>query len=238
MPANGRNITIWDLLKKDIIEVFAGPGISEQSVGLAFSPDRRRALTVLGDHRSVTEFYLEPAADQSVETYPIAPQTTGKRMKRGVTLGGHKQDVSGWLYLDAGRKVLTRAEEMKIWDLTTAEVLRSFAASTPFTVSQRENLLVTLERTYTKSGTVVNYEIVVLEFQTGREIERIPDPGFGPRTLAISSDDRFVVMGGGYRHSANRKYVVIDSEGTIDNRALVVWDRKEKKYRRIAGIFD
>jgi len=121
LPANGRNITIWDLKTKKPIEIFAGPGLDQQAASFWPSPDRKRALMTWGERNSLTEFFLEPAADQSKQTYAIAPGVTDKRMKRGVTIQGDMHGFRGMLYVDNGNKVLTVTQHQvhQIWDITT-----------------------------------------------------------------------------------------------------------------------
>jgi len=244
LPSNGKNITIWDLSTKQPIQVFAGPGTDERSVGFSLSRDGARVLMTFGEHRSATEFFLEPAADQSAETYVIAAGVTGKRMKRGVTIDGEMNDFVA-SYFDGATKALSRTQKScQIWDLATAKCIKTFpswwdARRVLLGPNRTEDLLFFLEAAFSNMGTVVTYTILVFHWKSGREMEKIPGPGFYPTTLACTSDDRFVVIGGDLmlRNGKNvREAEVIDEKGTLDLRCLSVWDRKEKKYRRIADF--
>lgn len=75
--------------------------------------------------------------------------------------------------------------------------------------------------------------ILRFNWRTIEVMEEVPGPDIYPYAIDVSPDGRYVVVGGGCRKP-------IDSwgfslrENSVDWRALLAWDRREKRWHHVA----
>jgi WD40 repeat protein/beta-lactamase regulating signal transducer with metallopeptidase domain len=210
-PQGDGTLRLWDATTGQELRRFGAPG--EQFIGLAYSPDGRRALTG-SDTGAVRIWDLEtgevrrfPGHSQEVAGVAFAPD--GKRaltasndntirlwdVETGRLLHvypGHTNWVRAVAFSPDGRRFLSggRDNTMRLWDVETGQQLRRFEGQTGWV----EAVAFSPDGRLALSGGDDRF-VHLWEVDTGRELRRFEGHRFGVNGVAFSPDGRLAVSG-------------------------------------------
>jgi WD40 repeat protein len=161
---------LWDLESGKELRRFNGGTV----VGVAFSPDGRRALHGDGTHCSVRVWDVE----------------TGAELKQ---LVGHAGAVTGVIFLAEGRQALSCSHDhtLRLWDLDSGQEIRRFSGHR----GAVQNVAITRDGRQAISASS-DKTVRVWDLRTGKELHCFTGHTKGVIGIAVSPDSKFALSGG------------------------------------------
>ncbi len=233
---DGRGVThVWNIESGKEVMTFKGSAVRFHAPSGTFLISEGKRIAKVGLDGKIQQTY----DSQSDLTNKMALSTNGLLLANGTKDGpvliwkigggqptkleGHQARSGALTFLDGDTKIVTRSPDrtIRLWEVETGEEFKRWSFQVfPFDGPVIQSIG---DGRYFAIGNLED-RLLIVDARTGREILRSKTPEDGTRALAVSSDGKLLLTGGGWHH-----YVDGDFQRT-ENEDVYLWQLPENLF--------